>query len=182
MNPFNLKRSVSRLAVPLLMGLGSVSPALAADAVTRAEVTVKEVGDTDPGMSAFLERSAGYAVFPEVGAAALVVGGAHGDGVLFEKGRAMGRTSLSQVSVGAQLGGQTYSEIIVFETRDALANFKRGEFHFSAQASAVALKSGAAANAKYRDGVAIFTATKGGLMFEASIGTQKFTYESLPAS
>jgi len=176
MNRFNPK------VVPILLGFVALSPAFAADPVTLAEGTVRDVVETDPSMSAFLERSSGYAVFPEVGTAALVVGGAHGDGVLFEKGKAMGTTSLSQVSVGAQVGGQTYSEVVVFETPQALANFKRGKFHFSAQVSAVALKSGVAANAKYRDGVAIFTATKGGLMFEASVGTQKFTYESLPST
>ena len=92
-------------------------------------------------------------------------------------GRPTGRATLSQVSVGAQLGGQEYAEVIFFETPQALAGFKKNEFTFSAQATAVALKSGAAANAKFKDGVAVFTSAKGGLMFEASLGGQKFKFE-----
>src|SRR5205823_5108824 len=103
------------------------------------------------------------------------IGGAHGTGVLFERGRPTGKVTLSQVTVGAQLGGQSYSQIIFFETAQDLSRFKSGNFAFAAQASAVALKSGASANAKYSNGVAIFTATKGGLMAEAAVGGQKFS-------
>src|SRR6185295_12473103 len=101
----------------------------------------------------------------------------HGSGIVYEKGRAVGRATLNQVSVGAQIGGQEFAEIIFFETPAALAKFKTGNFAFSASISAVALKSGASANAKYTDGVAVFTATKGGLMLEAAVGGQKFAFE-----
>ena len=89
----------------------------------------------------------------------------------------MGNTSLAQVTVGLQLGGQSYSEIVFFETAAALTDFKKGNFALAAQVSAVAAAAGASANAKYRNGVAVFTVAKGGLMYEASVGGQKFKYE-----
>jgi lipid-binding SYLF domain-containing protein len=97
--------------------------------------------------------------------------------VLFEKGKAVGKTSLAQVTIGLQLGGQSYSEVVFLETEAALNDFKKGNFALAAQVSAVAAASGAAANAKYASGVAVFTATKAGLMYEASVGGQKFGYE-----
>ena len=105
------------------------------------------------------------------------MGGAHGTGVLVENGVPTGKVTLNQVTVGPQIGGQEYAEVIVFETPRVLANFKQGKVNFAAQASAVALDQGAAAVAKYRNGVAIFTQMKGGLMAEASVGGQKFSFE-----
>ena len=93
--------------------------------------------------------------------------------------RPLARTSLSQVTIGAQVGGQAYYEIIFFETAETLAAFKKGEWTMAAQVSAVMLKSGASADAKYKDGVAVFTLSKGGAMAEASVGGQKFSYEPL---
>jgi lipid-binding SYLF domain-containing protein len=86
---------------------------------------------------------------------------------------------MTQVTVGAQLGGQTYSEVIFFENEKTFRDFQRGEFALAAGVSAVALSAGNARNAKYQSGVAIFTATKGGLMFEASVGGQKFSVKPL---
>src|SRR5262245_58600176 len=143
--------------------------------IRDAQGTVATFKRVDPSLAAFLERSAGYAVFPTVGKGAALVGGAYGSGVVFDRaGKPLGKATLTQVTVGLQLGGQAYSEIIVFETPRALEAFKSGEFAFATQASAVALSAGASASAKYRGGVAVFTAAKGGLMFEASIGGQKF--------
>ena len=104
--------------------------------------------------------------------------GAYGRGVLYENGVFTGYCDLVQGSIGFQLGGQAYSEIICFSTTEALTLFKTGNFAFDAQATAVALKSGAGANAKYSNGVAVFTMDESGLMFEASIGGQKFSYEA----
>lgn len=131
----------------------------------------------DRTLNDFLDRSAGYAVFPTVGKGAVGLGGAYGKGVLYDDGIAVGYCDLTQATVGLQLGGQSYTEIIAFESTQALENFKRGNLQFDAQASAVALKSGAGANAKFTDGVAVFTMDEAGLMFEASIGGQKFTYQ-----
>jgi len=152
----------------------------AADAtVKEAEQARTEIRNADAGQQKFLDGAAGYAVFPRVAKGGLVIGGAGGSGIVFEKGKAVGRTTLSQVTVGAQIGGQTYSEIIYFETAEALASFKKGEWTMAAQVSAVALRSGASADAGYKDGVAVFTLARGGLMAEASVGGQKFTYDAI---
>ena len=139
------------------------------DAVAKARVN-------DPSLAPVLDKSAGYAVIPTVGKGAVGVGGAYGKGVVYERGAAVGFCDLTQATVGLALGGQTYTEIIVFQTPDAVNRFKSGEFSFDAQATAVALKSGAGANAKFADGVAVFTMGESGLMYEASIGGQKFDY------
>lgn len=135
--------------------------------------------DEDRGFSHFLEQAYGYAVFPTVGKGGLVVGGAYGHGEVFEQGQQVGYAELSQASIGLQAGGQEYTEVIAFKDVEALNRFKSGKFTFAAQASAVALKSGASTNAKYTDGVAIFTKAVGGLMAEASVGGQKFSYQPL---
>ncbi|MEZ6194743.1 MAG: YSC84-related protein [Planctomycetota bacterium] len=130
----------------------------------------------DSTLSRFFNESAGYAVFPNVGKGGLVVGGAHGNGVVYAGGAVDGYSSLSQVTVGLQAGGQEYSEIVFFKDETALDDFRRGNFELSAQASAIAAREGAATAGDYNDGVAIFYLPKGGLMFEASVGGQKFEY------
>jgi len=153
----------------------------AADAtVKEAEHAVTAILAADSGQQTFLDHAAGYAVFPDVAKGALVVGGAGGTGWVFEHGKPVGTTSLSQVTIGAQIGGQAYSEIIYFENQATLEAFKKGEWTMTAQVSAVALASGASANAKYKHGVAVFTLTKGGAMAEAAIGGQKFSYAAMP--
>jgi lipid-binding SYLF domain-containing protein len=145
--------------------------------VAQANQTLAQFQSVDPGLSRFVKGSAGYAVFPTITKGGLVVGAAHGKGVLYVNGKPVGRTGVTHATIGAQAGGQEFSEVIFFETPQALAQFKNGEFTVSAQASAVALKEGAAAGARFQQGVAIFTATKGGLMLEASVGGQKFSFE-----
>lgn len=130
----------------------------------------------DPGLRQKLDGAVGYAILPNVAKGAVGIGGAGGKGVLFENGRATGKVTLSQVTVGLQLGGQTYSELILFQDQSALDHFKRGEFTMSAQMSAVAATAGASATARSINGVQVFTITKGGLMYEASIGGQRFTF------
>ena len=132
----------------------------------------------DPTLSPVIRDAKGYAVFPTVGKGGVGIGGAYGKGVLYEGGAFTGYCDLSQASIGLQLGGQAYTEIITFSTADALTRFKTGNFAFDAQATAVALKAGAGANAKYANGVAVFTMGESGLMFEASIGGQKFSYQA----
>lgn len=142
-----------------------------------ANATLTKAKSSDATLAIVLNAAEGYAVFPTVGKGAIGVGGAYGRGVLFERGAVVAYCDLSQATIGLALGGQSYSEIIVFQTAEALAKFKSGNFAFSAQATAVALKSGAGANAKYADGVAVFTMNEAGLMYEASIGGQKFSCE-----
>ena len=171
-----------RLAVafPLLAVLSLPALVLAEDpsaAVRKAEETVALFKKTDPSIDKFFGKSAGWAVFPSVAKGAIGIGGAGGKGVLFENGKAVGTTSLGQVTIGLALGGQEYAEIIFLENDLALTNFKGGNFALAAQVSAVAAASGAAANAKYQQGVAVFTLAIGGLMYEASVGGQKFGFE-----
>lgn len=142
--------------------------------VQKAIVEVKKV---DPGIEAFFNHSAGYAVFPSVGKGGVVVGGAYGKGLVIAKGKVEGYTTMTQATLGLQLGGQKYSQFIFFKDDIALGNFKRGNLEFGAQASAVAATKGASADTSYDKGVAVFTNSTGGLMVEGSIGGQKFTYE-----
>jgi lipid-binding SYLF domain-containing protein len=144
---------------------------------TKVRNSIDEAVKSDPGLKKFFDEAAGYAVFPTVGKGAVGVGGAYGRGELYEGGQLEGYCTLTQASIGLALGGQAYTELIFFETKAALDQFKTGNFAFAAQASAVALKSGASANAKYTDGVAVFTMGQAGLMYEASIGGQKFNYK-----
>ena len=131
---------------------------------------------TDALLSKLFETAAGYVIFPNVGKGAVGVGGASGNGIVYEHGKMIGKAKMSQVSVGFQVGGQAYRELIFFENKETLDRFKKNKVEFSAQASAVAATAGASANAKYREGVMIYTQQKGGLMYEASVGGQKFKF------
>ena len=138
--------------------------------------TIAEYKKKDPGIKKFFDDAIGYAVFPAVGKGAVGIGAAHGSGELIVGGKAVGMVKLNQVTVGLQFGGQSYSEIIFFNKQNTLDSFRHSDFSFAAQVSAIALTAGASANAAYRDGVAVFTEAEGGLMYEASIGGQKFSY------
>ena len=130
----------------------------------------------DEGILDLMDDAYGYAIFPTVAKGGAGVGGAHGNGQVYKDGRVMGATSLSQGSIGLQLGGQTYSELILFENEAAYNTFTSGSFEFAGQASAVAARAGASADAAYESGVMVMTVAKGGLMAEASIGGQSFDY------
>jgi len=169
------------LAVLVLGLFGGVVAADTTSEIKQARDTIAAFKAADPGLSRFFANAVGYAVFPTVKKGAIGIGGASGSGILFEKGKPTGRATLSQVTVGAQLGGQTYSEVIFFESAPPLNDFKAGTMALAAQWSAVAASKGASDSAKYQDGVAVFTTRKGGLMFEASVGGQKFKFEPFPA-
>ena len=145
----------------------------------------------------FFSNSYGYAVFPTIGKGGVGIGGAHGSGHVYAKRAYVGDTSMTQVTVGLQLGGQAFSEVIFFQDKRAFDDFTSGNFEFGAQATAVAITAGASAQATttgtsagassstskastaggYQKGMAIFTIAKGGLMYEATIGGQKFSYK-----
>jgi lipid-binding SYLF domain-containing protein len=167
------------IAAGLAALLAFPSAALADATVKEAQSAVTAMKKADPSLKKFFDNSVGYAVFPSVGKGGLVVGGAGGSGIVFEHGKAVGTTTLSQVTVGAQVGGQAYYEIIFFENAETFAAFKKGEWTMAAQVSAVMLKSGASADAAYKEGVAVFTLSKGGAMAEASVGGQKFTFKPM---
>jgi lipid-binding SYLF domain-containing protein len=133
----------------------------------------------DPSMENLFKNASGYVIFPNVGKGAVGVGGAAGKGTVYEKRMPVGIARMVQVTVGAQAGGQAYREVIFFENKDALDRFMQNKVEFSAQTSAIAVKAGASANANYREGVVVFSQEKSGLMLEASLGGQKFTYKSL---
>ena len=168
-----------------------------ADEFTSAIITFKSAGES----GSYFSNSHGYAVFPTIGKGGIGIGGAHGSGKVYRQGKAIGTSKMTQVTIGLQLGGQAYSQIIFFEDEAALNNFTSGNFEFGAQATAVAITAGVSAEANtgggtaagasggkndastvsggYRKGMAIFTVAKGGLMYEASLGGQKYSYKPL---
>jgi lipid-binding SYLF domain-containing protein len=179
-----LKNNSSKiLFVVLLMIQGFISNAqspqkkekIIADAADAKEAFIEK----DGLLKNLFESAYAYVIFPNVGKGGMGIGAAAGNGVVYEQGKLIGMAKLKQLTVGLQLGGQAYSEVIFFETEDELNRFKENRFEFSAQASAVAATEGASANVKYKDGVMIFTQQKGGLMYEASIGGQKFKFNEL---
>lgn len=169
--------AISLLALVLAPALRAPVTPTEDDTHQKVMQTIATFKKKDPGIEKFFSKSVGYAVFPTVGKGAIGIGGARGTGELIVGGKGIGKTTLTQVTVGFQLGGQSYSEIIFFETENTLKGFKNGDFAFAAEVSAVALTAGASANAGYRNGVAVFTAAKGGLMYEASVGGQKFSFK-----
>lgn len=191
MNP---RRSMVRaLSWSILLSL----PATAwADEFTDAAELFRNAGASQT----YFDSAYGYAIFPTVGKAGLGVGGARGKGRVFVDGEPVGDTTMTQLSIGFQAGGQAFSQIIFFEDRRAFEDFSTGDFEFGASASAVAITAGASATAGttggsagasggkkdattvgegYYKGMAIFTVAKGGLMYEASVGGQKFSYQPL---
>ena len=172
------------LVVSLVAGLlGSCATAPAsredrAALVTGSQSRLQQMQTADPTLGALLQKGYGYALFPNVGKGAVGVGGAYGRGVVYERGQHIGYSDLTQASLGAQVGGQSFSELLVFESKDALERFKAGQFSFAAGASAVVLKSGASTKANFIDGVAVVVQPIGGVMVEAAIGGQQFTYQA----
>ena len=162
-----------------LVGVNSLLGADTKKVEEDVDYAIAQFKKKDASINKFFETAHGFAVFPNVGKGAVGIGAAHGNGHVFEKGKQVGTASLSQVTIGVQLGGQQYSEIIFFEDERSFKDFTGSKFALSAQASAVAAAEGASANAKYQQGVAVFTMAKGGLMYEASVGGQKFKYKPL---
>ena len=173
------------------------SSSLAAD---KNEVAIQAFRDA--GAGSYIDASYGYAVFPSIGKAGLLVGGAHGKGAVYREGTMIGKSTMTQVSLGIQFGGQVYKQIVFFEDARSMREFTSGDFEFSGQAAAVALNSGASAeistggggrvsvtaangestevdSAGFVDGMAVFTLSQGGFMVEVSIGGQRFSYEPL---
>jgi hypothetical protein len=183
----------------LILALSGLFGQLAwADSDAEAVASFRAAGAS----GTFFNTSYGYAVFPTIGKGGIGIGGAHGTGGVYSQGVQKGTSSMTQITVGFQLGGQAFSQIIFFEDERAFQSFTSGNFEFSAQASAVAITAGASAEANtgggtstgysggrndattnnhsgYRKGMAIFTIAKGGLMYEAALGGQKYSYTPL---
>jgi lipid-binding SYLF domain-containing protein len=183
-----------RQALGMMTLFAMMSIAAAASSYTETTDLFKNAGES----AGFFKTCYGYAVFPTIGKGGFVVGGAHGKGRVYEKGKYIGDTTVTQLSVGFQAGGQAYSQIIFFEDKRALEEFTQGNFEFEAGVSAVAITaaaggtagtSGASATASggkkdattvgssYYKGMAVFTIVKGGAMYQATVAGQKFSYE-----
>ena len=176
----------------LVLSLLTASLAWADDYADTIKV-FKDAGES----GAFFQKAYGYAVFPTIGKGGIGIGGAHGKGRVYAGGTYVGDTSMTQITIGAQLGGEAYSQIVFLEDKRAFDEFTSGNFEFSAQAQAVAITAGASASTStagssagastsskdaktvgaYTKGMAVFTVAKGGLMYEATIGGQKFSYK-----
>ena len=177
----------------MLVFVMSLSPLAFADTYSNTINVFKKSDVTKP----FFKNCYGYAVFPTVGKGGIGIGGAYGKGQVYEKGKVTGTVSLAKISIGFQLGGQAFSEIIFFQDKRAYTEFINGNFEFDASASAVIITAGVQAKAgtegvtagasagpatgeqadiNYSKGMAVFVHTKGGLMYEASIGGQKFSF------
>lgn len=143
----------------------------------KAQQALTKLLAESPSVQKMIDASAGYVVIPTVGKAGFGVGGARGKGVLYEGGKVTAMVTLTQLSFGFQWGGQSYSEFLFFQTKLALDSFKQGNYELGAQASAVAVTAGVSIDAEFVNGVAILTRAKGGLMYEAAIGGQKFKVE-----
>jgi lipid-binding SYLF domain-containing protein len=194
---------MKRLFVVLTsVALGSMfcTPVLADDSAAECAATTKLFQDAGESASYF-KKSHGYAVFPTIGKAGLGIGGAHGSGCVYEKGKQVGTAKMNQLSFGWQAGAQGYSLIVFFEDDRSFKEFTSGEFEFGAKASAVAITAGASAGAGttgtssgasagkkdattntrsgYEKGMASFSIIKGGLMYEAALAGAKFKYKPL---
>ena len=169
-------RLIGLIAVVVLAGAMAAS----ADEEKTFDAQVKDAiqlfKKTDSKIQKLFDSAYGYVVFPSIGKGAVGIGAAAGTGEVFERGTAIGTANMTQLTIGAQLGGQNFAEVIFFEDKTALDNFKGSEWAMSAGVSAVASAESASADAKYTHGVVVFTIAKGGLMFEASIGGQKFHF------
>jgi len=170
-----------------VVGLGALSlVAGCATAPERPESRAVLEAEVNEAMAAFesrypiakvyLNQSYGYAVLPKVFKGAFWVGGAYGQGIVYEQGHKAGYCSMTQATLGFSFGGEFFREVIFFSDKAALDRFRRGTFTFSAQATAVAVETGAAAKVDYRDGMAVLVMTDAGLMVDASVGGQKFKY------
>lgn len=179
------------LAVAILM----LSHSSLADDSTEAVANFKKSAQ----VKKFFDNAYGYAIFPTIGKGGFGIGGSYGEGSVYEQGKKTGTTTMAQITIGFQLGGQAFSEIIFFKNKQSYNNFISGNFEFSAQASAVAINAGANAKTSttgssagastspeknqqhgiYQNGMATFTFIKGGLMYEAALGGQKFSFKKL---
>jgi lipid-binding SYLF domain-containing protein len=173
-----MKYSFARTAFAAVAALAlACNLAARADEKSDAEQAVANFKQADAGLAKLFDNAIGYAVFPSVGEGGFIIGAEHGKGLLFEKGKIMGKVSLTAVSVGAQVGGGSFSQMIFFENASALKRFKESKYEMDAAVKASLAASGAAASAKCVQGVAVFTLPKSGAMAQAAVGGQKFKFE-----
>ncbi len=163
------------ITITLLLLVSSFSAKAQKDVSAKSKEAIAEMKKTNDKVTKYFNSAYGYAVFPAIGKGGFGVGGATGNGTIYKGGAVVGDCKMTQLSVGFQAGGQSYSEVIFFQDADAFNRFTGDKFEFAAQASAVAITEGGSIDVDYRDGILIFTHAKGGLMYEASVGGQKFS-------
>lgn len=173
----NLKYIISTVLIVLTFSLYSQSLKKIKKLRIDCQTAKTEFLKSDFQMKQHFASAYAYVIFPNIGKGAIGIGGATGTGIVYKNGKEIGIANLSQLSIGFQFGGQAYREIIFFEGVRQLNDLKKNKVKFAAQASAVAVTAGASANAKYDHGVMVFTMQKGGLMYEASVGGQKFKFK-----
>jgi lipid-binding SYLF domain-containing protein len=166
------------VVAPACGGQKDAKSAGAPERVEGIQDTIALFKKKDSSIEQLFSSSAGYVVIPTVGEGAFILGGAHGAGEAFEGGGYVGRVTVSEVSIGAQVGGQSYSQVVFFETPAAFKKLKENSFEFAAEVSAVGADQGVAKNAKFKDGVATFVIPKKGLMAAAAVGGQKLSFEA----
>lgn len=175
--------ALGSLALALTMTFSATAETLPAISLNKDEsdaaAVVAKFKKKDPGLTKVFDEAAGYVVYPTVAKGGFGIGGARGKGYVYQQGRLIGRSTLTQLTVGLQAGGQAYSEVIFFKDQAALENFEQGHLKLDAQASAVALTERVAEDIAYRNGVAIVTMAEGGLMYEASVGGQKLSFKPI---
>lgn len=147
--------------------------------IAAADQVKSTLVEKDAGIQKFMDDSKAYVIFPKVGKGGFIVGAASGNGVVYQNGQMIGMADVKKLDIGLQAGGKTFSEIIFFQDDTSFNRFKDDDFEFTGNVSAVMLKSGAAADVNYREGVAVFIMPKGGLMVDVSVGGQKFEYTPL---
>jgi lipid-binding SYLF domain-containing protein len=179
-----MNRHTHSLIIPFFVALAVLLTACAStpsdDSMIReSRATLDRFVERDPALQGWIDHAYGYVVFPEIAKGGFGVGGGFGRGMVFEQGQPIGRATVSQATIGAQIGAQSYSQVIFFQDDAALRTFQRENFEFSAQATAVAATAGAAATTSYERGVAAFILIRGGLMAEVSVGGQKFSFTRL---
>ena len=170
---------ITKIAALLALVLATTFTAHAGELKAASSEAMQNFKSADPGLIRFFEHSAGYAILPSVGEGGFIIGGQHGDGLVYHRGQVIGKVTMTEVSIGAQAGGGKFSEVIFFETNAALESFKASESKMSAAAKASVVASGVAANAKYEQGMAVFTLPKAGAMVAAAVGGQKFKFERI---
>lgn len=147
-----------------------------ADLEASARETVHNMIQREPSITRYIDGAAGYVVFPKIGEGGVIVGGAYGQGVLFERGRRTGFVKVEQAAVGAMLGGKSYSELLVLRTPEALRDVKDGEYELRGDADVVVLTEGAAATTTFKGSVVAFVMPIGGLMVDVSVAGQRLKY------
>jgi hypothetical protein len=168
-------KKVTRLASKAVKGL-TMEASILRTLHQEVHEALARIYAADPGFKQLVKDAHAYVVFPSVGKAAAVVGGTFGKGEVFEDESLVGYSAIAQLTLGVQLGGQTFTEVIVFENEESLGRFKQGKFKFAANASAVLVKAGAAATTNFEAGAKTFVFTEGGMTLEAAIGAQKFFF------